>query len=73
MFYQPDKKLTQVILTNFHGADLYAIARALYAAIPDFTCGNKKDDKINVCFMAKKLMCTTGTGIPAYTICSNPR
>ncbi len=55
MFYQPDKKLTLVILTNFHGADLYAIARALYAAIPDFTCGNKKDDKINVCLWQRNL------------------
>ena len=49
MFYQPDKKLTLVILTNYHGADIYAIARALYNAIPDFSCGNK-DDKVKICF-----------------------
>lgn len=52
LFYQPDKKLTLVILTNYHGADVYALARALYAAVPEFTCGtdNRKDEKIRVCF-----------------------
>jgi D-alanyl-D-alanine carboxypeptidase len=57
MFYQPEKKLTLVVLTNFHGADIYAIARALYAAIPEFTCGNKnrKEDKIDVCFKGKNI------------------
>ncbi len=55
MFYQPDKKLTMVILTNYHGADIYAIARALYAAIPDFSCGNK-DDKVKICF-ENKILC----------------
>ncbi|MGN6617461.1 MAG: serine hydrolase [Ilyomonas sp.] len=49
MFYQPDKKLTLTVLTNFHGADIYAIARALYAAIPNFKCGEKKDDNIQIC------------------------
>ena len=42
MYYQPDKKLTLVILTNFHGADIYAIAKALYASIPNFTCNDKE-------------------------------
>jgi CubicO group peptidase (beta-lactamase class C family) len=53
MFYQPDKKLTLVVLTNFHGTDAYAIAKALYAALPDFTGGNpnRKDDKIKLCFI----------------------
>lgn len=55
MFYQPDKKLTLVILTNNHGADIYAIARALYAAIPDFTCGNKKEEKVQICIGGKNL------------------
>jgi D-alanyl-D-alanine carboxypeptidase len=55
MFYQPDKKLSLVVLTNFHGADIYAIAKALYAAIPDFTCRNKTDDKIYVCVGEKNL------------------
>lgn len=55
MFYQPDKKLTIVILTNYHGADIYAIARVLYAAILDFSCGNKKEDKVQICFEGKNL------------------
>ena len=52
MFYQPEKKLTIVVLTNFNGADIYAIAKALYAALPDFTGGNpnRKEDKIKLCF-----------------------
>jgi D-alanyl-D-alanine carboxypeptidase len=51
MFYQPDKNLTLAVLTNFYGADIYAIARALYAALPEFICGNenKKDNKIKLC------------------------
>lgn len=52
MFYQPDKKLTLVILTNFHGADIYAVAKALYNAVPAFECGNK-DDKVKICFYGK--------------------
>jgi CubicO group peptidase (beta-lactamase class C family) len=55
MFYQPDKKLTLVILTNFHGADIYAIAKALYALTPDFSCDSKKDDKVTICFHGKNL------------------
>jgi hypothetical protein len=54
MFYQPDKKLALVILTNYHGADIYAIAKALYNAVPDFECGNK-DDKVAICFNGKNL------------------
>ena len=52
MFYQPDKKLTLAILTNYHGAKIYDVAKALYAALPEFTCGNahKKDGKILLCF-----------------------
>jgi CubicO group peptidase (beta-lactamase class C family) len=50
MYYQPDKKLTLVILTNYHGADIYAIAKALYASIPDFTCMDRDDDKVTICF-----------------------
>ena len=55
MFYQPDKKLTLVILTNYHGADIYAIAKALYNAVPDFSCDNKKDEKVAICFHGKNL------------------
>lgn len=52
MFYQPDKKLTLVILTNYHGADIYAVAKALYNAVPVFQCGNK-EDKVTICFYGK--------------------
>jgi D-alanyl-D-alanine carboxypeptidase len=55
MFYQPDKKLTLVILTNYHGADIYAIAKALYNAVPDFICDNKKNEKVTICFHGKDL------------------
>jgi CubicO group peptidase (beta-lactamase class C family) len=55
MFYQPDKKLTLVILTNYHGADIYAVAKALYNIVPDFSCDNKKDDKVAICFHGKNL------------------
>ena len=51
MFYQPDRKMTICILTNYGGAKLYAVAKALFEALPEFTCGNKtkKEDKIIVC------------------------
>ncbi len=55
MFYQPDKKLTLAILTNYHGADIYAIAKALYNVVPDFSCGNEKNDKVTICFYGKNL------------------
>jgi D-alanyl-D-alanine carboxypeptidase len=43
MFYQPEKKMTIVVLTNFHGADPYAIAKVLYAATPSFLCSDNKN------------------------------
>jgi CubicO group peptidase (beta-lactamase class C family) len=57
MFYQPDKKLTIAVLTNYHGADIYAIAKTLYAALPQFTCGNenREDTKVKVCFNGKAI------------------
>jgi D-alanyl-D-alanine carboxypeptidase len=57
MFYQPDRKMTIVVLTNFYGVDPYAIAKALYESLPNFLCGNtnKKEDKIQVCFQGKNL------------------
>ena len=56
MYYQPSKKLTLVILTNYHGADIYAIANALYSAVPEFFCDNKKADyKVTICFHGKSL------------------
>jgi hypothetical protein len=52
MFYQPEKKITIAVLTNFNGADIYAIAKALYAALPNFTAGNenRKEPKIILCY-----------------------
>jgi len=52
MFYQPDRKMTIAILTNYGGAKLYAVAKALFEALPEFACGNKnkKENKIIVCF-----------------------
>ena len=55
MFYQPDKKLSLVVLTNYHGADIYAIAKALYNVVPNFNCGNEKNDKVTICFHGKNL------------------
>jgi len=44
-------------LTNYHGADIYAIAKTLYAALPQFTCGNenREDTKVKVCFNGKAI------------------
>lgn len=52
MFYQKTKKLTIVVLTNFHGADPYAIAKALYEALPSFICGDQKNN-VKVCHSGK--------------------
>ncbi len=55
MFYNADKKMTIVVLTNFAGVSPYDIAKALYEVLPDFTCGNenRKEEKIQVCFKGK--------------------
>ena len=52
MFYQPDRKMTITILTNYRGARLYDVAKALFEALPPFICGNqnKKEGKIIVCY-----------------------
>src|SRR6185503_17615939 len=41
----------------FAGVNPYDIAKAIYAALPGFTCGNenRKEDKIEVCFIGKIL------------------
>jgi hypothetical protein len=51
MAYHPDMKLTIVVLTNFAGVSPYDIAKALFEALPDFTCGNdnRTEDKIRLC------------------------
>ena len=57
MFYQPDRKMTITILTNYRGARLYDVAKVLFEALPTFICGNdnKKEDKIIVCFNGNNL------------------
>jgi len=57
MFYQPDRKMTITILTNYRGARLYDVGKALFEALPPFICGNKnkKEDKIIVCFNGTSL------------------
>ena len=54
--YQPEKKLTIAILSNYGGMKVYDLAKALYEAIPEFTCGNenKKEAKIIVCHNGKE-------------------
>jgi D-alanyl-D-alanine carboxypeptidase len=51
MFYQPDRKMTLVVLSNFAGANEYEIAKKLYDVLPAFLCGNenKKEAKIVIC------------------------
>ncbi len=67
MFYQPDRKMTLVVLTNFHGADIYAIGKALYDALPSFLCGNdnRKEAKIQMCFNGKNI-CVDRNAAPGF-------
>jgi D-alanyl-D-alanine carboxypeptidase len=67
LFYQPDKKLTLAVMTNYYGADIYALARALYAALPEFTCGNanRKEEKIRVCFNSNPV-CIDRNAAPGF-------
>ncbi len=57
MFYHQKKKLTMAFLTNYHGANLYDVAKVLYAALPDYLCGNnqKEEEKILLCFNGNSL------------------
>lgn len=57
LFYQPDRKLTFSVLVNTMSVDPYDIAKALYAAIPNFLCGNenRKEAKIMVCYKGETL------------------
>jgi len=67
MFYQPDRKMTLTVLTNFYGADPYAIGKALYEALPNFLCGNenKKEDKIEIC-IGEKNICVDRSAAPGF-------
>jgi hypothetical protein len=57
MFYQPDRRMTIAILSNYAGAKLYAVAKALYEAMPEFLCGNenRKEERIQLCWKGKSL------------------
>lgn len=57
MFYNPERKMSIVVLTNFAGVSAYEIARALFEALPEFTCGSdiKKEKKMIVCKDAQNL------------------
>jgi D-alanyl-D-alanine carboxypeptidase len=55
MFYQPERKMTIAILSNFAGAKLYEVAKALYEAMPDFSCVNAytKEEDVKLCLKGK--------------------
>lgn len=57
MMYQPDRKMTIAILTNYYGCDPYLIAKKLYEELPKFLCGNdnRKEDKILLCYKGKDI------------------
>ncbi|MEP6845592.1 MAG: serine hydrolase [Panacibacter sp.] len=55
MFYQPDRKMTIIVLTNYYKADPYSVAKALYEGLPGFICGNKKENKIQLCYKGKTI------------------
>ncbi len=52
MMYQPERKMTIAIVSNYHGSNLYRVGKALYDALPRFLCGNenRKEDKIVLCY-----------------------
>ena len=57
MFYNPERKMTIAVLTNFAGASAYDIAKGLFEALPAFTCGNenRKESKIIICYKGNTL------------------
>jgi CubicO group peptidase (beta-lactamase class C family) len=65
MFYQPDRKMTIVVLTNYHGADIYAVGKALYEALPAFLCDDNKNN-IQLCYKGKPI-CVSRVAATALT------
>jgi CubicO group peptidase (beta-lactamase class C family) len=67
MMYQPDRKMTIVVLTNFYGSDPYLIAKKLYESLPMFLCGNgnNPESKILICYKGKDL-CIARPAVPAH-------
>ncbi len=67
MMYQPDRKMTIVVLTHFDGADAYLLAKKLYESLPAFLCGNgnSPNSKILICYKGKDL-CIARPAVPAH-------
>jgi Secretion system C-terminal sorting domain/Beta-lactamase len=67
MMYQPDRKMTIAILSNYRGCKEYEVARVLYEALPNFLCGNsnRKEDKILLCYKGKDL-CIARAAAPEH-------
>lgn len=57
MMYQPDRKMTIALVTNYHGCDVYLIEKKLYEALPKFITGNenRKEAKILLCWKGKEM------------------
>ncbi|MFT3844904.1 MAG: serine hydrolase [Lacibacter sp.] len=57
MMYQPDRKMTIALVTNYHGCDVYQIEKKLYEALPKFITGNenRKEYKILLCWKGKEM------------------
>jgi D-alanyl-D-alanine carboxypeptidase len=49
MVYNPERRLTIAFLSNFGGIDPYAVAKALFEAVPEFL-GNNGSDEIKLCW-----------------------
>jgi CubicO group peptidase (beta-lactamase class C family) len=67
MFYNVERKMTIVVLTNFAGVSPYDIAKAIFEALPEFICGNenKAEAKIHLCFNGNNL-CIDRSAAPSF-------
>ncbi len=57
MMYQPDRKMTIALVSNYAGCDAYIIEKVLYEALPNFISGNdnRKEWKIILCEKGKDI------------------
>jgi len=67
MMYQPDRKMTIALVTNYAGCNPYIIEKALYEALPNFICGNdnRKEWKILLCYKGKDI-CVAREAAPVH-------
>ncbi len=67
MMYQPDRKMTIALVTNYAGCNPYLIEKALYEALPNFICGNdnRKEWKILLCYKGKDI-CVAREAAPVH-------